>query len=93
MFNQQYQNYEDIPNVQNRLCWCRHYMGLMQKEVAELIGISRGHYIGIEVGYADCYPKEIVDKLAALYQIPIDDLVDNYNRFLLQRAVTKGKEK
>ena len=49
LFNQQYQNYEDIPNVQDRLRWCRHHMGLMQKEVAELIGITRGHYIDFEV--------------------------------------------
>ena len=82
LFNQQYQNYEDIPNVPDRLRWCRHHMGLMQKEVAELIGISRGHYIDFEVGYIDHYPKEIVDKLAALYQIPVDDLLDDYNRFL-----------
>ena len=82
LFNQHYQNYEDIPNVQDRLRWCRHHMGLMQKEVAELIGISRGHYIDFEVGYVDYYPKEIVDKLAALYKIPVDDLLDDYNRFL-----------
>ena len=82
LFNQQYQNYEDIPNVQDRLRWCRHHMGLMQKEVADLIGITRGHYIDFEVGYVDHYPKEIVDKLAALYQVPVDDLLDDYNRFL-----------
>ena len=82
LFNQQYQNYEDIPNVQDRLRWCRHHMGLMQKEVAELIGITRGHYIDFEVGYVDHYPKEIVDKLAELYQVPVDDLLDDYNRFL-----------
>ena len=51
-------------NVPDRLRWCRHHMGLMQKEVAELIGITRGHYIDFEVGYVDHYPKEIVDKLA-----------------------------
>ena len=82
LFNQQYQNYEDIPNVPDRLRWCRHHMGLMQKEVADLIGITRGHYIDFEVGYVDHYPKEIVDKLAALYQVPVDDLLDDYNRFL-----------
>ena len=82
LFNQHYQNYEDIPNVPDRLRWCRHHMGLMQMEVAELIGISRGHYIDFEVGYVDYYPKEIVDKLAALYKIPVDDLLDDYNRFL-----------
>ena len=79
LFNQQYQNYEDIPNVQDRLRWCRHHMGLMQKEVADLIGITRGHYIDFEVGYVDHYPKEIVDKLAELYQVPVDDLLDDYN--------------
>ena len=82
LFNQQYQNYEDIPNVPDRLRWCRHHLGLMQKEVAELIGISRGHYIDFEVGYVDYYPKEIVDKLAELYGVPVDDLLDDYNRFL-----------
>ena len=82
LFNQHYQNYEDIPNVPDRLRWCRHHMGLMQKEVAELIGISRGHYIDFEVGYVDYYPKEIVDKLAELYGVPVDDLLDDYNRFL-----------
>lgn len=84
LFNQQYQNYEDIPTVQDRLRWCRHHMGLMQKEVADMIGITRGHYIDFEVGYVDYYPKEIVDKLAALYQVPVDDLLDDYNRFLYQ---------
>lgn len=82
LFNQQYQNYEDIPNVQDGLRWCRHHMGLMQKEVADLIGITRGHYIDFEVGYVDHDPKEIVDKLAELYQVPVDDLLDDYNRFL-----------
>ena len=53
-----------------------------KKEVADLIGISRGHYIDFEVGYVDYYPKEIVDKLAALYKILVDDLLDDYNRFL-----------
>lgn len=48
LFNQQYQNYEDIPNVQDRLRWCRHRMELMQKEAADLIGITRGHYIDFD---------------------------------------------
>ena len=64
LFNQQYQNYEDIPNVPDRLRWCRR------------------HYIDFEVGYVDYYPKEIVDKLAELYGVPVDDLLDDYNRFL-----------
>lgn len=61
-FNQQYHSYEEIQNVPDRLRWCRHHMGLMQKEVAEQIGISRGHYIDYEVGYVDYYPKEALFK-------------------------------
>ncbi|MBB5265644.1 transcriptional regulator with XRE-family HTH domain [Catenibacillus scindens] len=56
-------------------------MGLMQKEVAERIGVSREHYIDFEMGNVDYYPKEIVDRLATLYHIPVDDLLDDYNRF------------
>lgn len=82
LFNQQYHNYEEIDNVPDRLRWCRHHMGLMQKEVAEQIGITRGHYIDFEVGYVDYYPKEIVDKLAAFYEIPVTDLLNDYNLFL-----------
>ena len=83
-FNQQYLSYHEIPTVPDRLRWCRHHMGLMQKEVAERIGISRGQYIGYECGTVDYYPKEIVDKLAALFEIPAHDLLDDYNRFLYE---------
>ena len=62
--------------------WCRHHLGLMQREVAELIGISRNEYIDLETGSVDYYDREIVDKLAALFKIPSDDLLDDYNRFL-----------
>lgn len=58
-------------------------MGLIQKEVAEQIGITSGHYIDFKVGYVDYYPKEIVDKLAAFYEIPVTDLLNDYNLFLL----------
>ena len=62
LFNQQYHSYEEIKNVPDRLRWCRHHMGLMQKEVAERIGVSREHYIDFEMGNVDYYPKEIVDR-------------------------------
>lgn len=47
-----------------------------------MIGITRGHYIDYEVSYVDYYPKESVNKLAKLYRIQVDDLLDDYNRFL-----------
>jgi DNA-binding XRE family transcriptional regulator len=57
-------------------------MGLMQKEVAAQIGVNRGYYVRLEAGDLEYYPKEIVDKLAAFYLVPVDDLLDDYNRFL-----------
>lgn len=84
LFNQQYHSYAEIDNVPDRLRWCRHHMGLMQKEVAKRAGISRSQYIAMETGKTDCYERGVVDKLAALFGIPVEDLLDGYNRFLYQ---------
>ena len=81
-FNKQYRSYSEIENIQDRLRWCRHNMGLMQKEVAEKIGMSQYHYQSLELGLVYYYPKEMVDKLAELFGIPVNDLLDDYNRFL-----------
>lgn len=81
-FNQQYHKYEDVPDVQDKLRWCRYHMGLSQKEVADLIGINRSVYINYENGKTVHYKKEIVDKLARLYNVPVDDFLDDYSRFL-----------
>lgn len=82
LFHQRHQRYEEIQTVSERLRWCRHHMGLMQKEVAEMIGVSSRQYMELEDGYLAYYPKEIVDKLATLYRVSVDDLLDEYNRFL-----------
>jgi hypothetical protein len=57
-------------------------MGLMQKEVAELIGVSRHVYIDLETGNVQAINKRIADKLSDLYHIPPTDLLDEYGRFL-----------
>ena len=68
----------------------------MQKEVAEHIGISEDQYTHYETGYAACIPKEMADKLAVFYQIPVDDLLDDYNLFLYYgqgQALLKHRQK
>lgn len=75
-------SYDQLETVPDRLRWCRHRLGLMQKEVADRAGISRSVYIQLETGACDVYPIPILDKLAALYNIPVADLLDDYNRFL-----------
>ena len=82
LLNEKYHTYGEIDNVPDRLRWCRHQLGLMQKDSAEAIGVSRSFYIHLENGDCEKYPFLIMDKLAKLYQVPVKDLLDDYNLFL-----------
>ena len=82
LFNRQYQRYQDINNVPDRLRWLRHDQGLMQMEVAQALGVSRGIYHSIECGVTQQIPKEMVDALSKLYGVPASDFVDEFNQFL-----------
>ena len=81
-FYKQYGCYEDIDNIPDRLRFCRHRLGLMQKEVARMAGISRNTYINLETGNLNSFNKATADKLATIFEIPVYDLLDGYNRFL-----------
>ena len=48
----------------------------MYLEVAEKLGISRKSYTSLENGKIIHYEKQIVDKLAELYQISVKELLD-----------------
>lgn len=82
IFNKQYGSYEEIENIPDRLRFCRHRLGLMQKEVARMVGISRNTYINLETGNLNSFDRATADKLAKIFEIPIHDLLDGYNRFL-----------
>lgn len=82
LLNKKYHSYEDIDNIPDRLRFCRHKLGLMQKEVAQIIGIPRITYINLETGNQNGFYKTTADKLSKLYNIPVYDLLDDYNRFL-----------
>lgn len=79
--------YEDLRTVPERLRWCRYQLGLMQKEVAQRAGISQTLYEEMERGDCREYPDYAVDKLAALYRVPVEDLLDGYSRFLYDGPV------
>lgn len=79
---QKYSSYGAIQNVPERLCWCRYRLGLKQKEVAEIIGVTKAVYQNWENAAVDLIPAEKVDKLAALYRVPIEDLMSDYTKFL-----------
>ena len=80
--HERYRRYEDIDSIPDRLRWRRHELGLLQKEVAAKIGIPRYVYSSLEVDEMDSYDPVVMDKLASLYHIPIDDLLNDYTRFL-----------
>lgn len=82
LFNKKYHSYENIDNIPDRLRFCRHKLGLMQKEVAQIVGIARSTYINLETGKFNGFDKTVADKLSKLFDIPVDDLLDDYNRFL-----------
>ncbi len=80
---ERYRRYEDIDSVPDRLRWRRHELGLLQKEAAEKAGMTRDVYHSLETGEAQACGPEALDRLAKLYRIPVCDLLDDYNRFLL----------
>ena len=92
LFNKQYGSYEDIDNIPDRLRFCRHRLGLMQKEVARMAGISRNTYINLETGNLNAFNKSTADKLATIFDIPVYDLLDGYNRFLCDGQAQRIKE-
>ena len=82
LFQNRWGSYGAIDNIPDRLRWLRHSRGLMQKEAAQIAGLSRGVYIDLETGAAKQMPAEAADKLAAFYGVPATDLMDAYSAFL-----------
>ena len=82
-FFRMYHSYADIPNPWDRLRWCRYGLDLLQKEVAAMVGMEEWLYRDLESGAFHCsFTPELADKLAALYGIPVEDILDDYTLFL-----------
>lgn len=82
LFQNRWGGYGAIDNIPDRLRWLRHSRGLMQKEVAQVAGVSRGVYADLETGASKQMPAHAADKLAAFYGVPTTDLLDDYSAFL-----------
>ena len=81
-FNIQYSDPSMISSVADKLRWYRYKNSLLQRDVADKLGIDRSTYMRYEEQEHDYYPIEHIEKLATLYGIPITDLLDEYNLFL-----------
>ena len=91
-FNLSYASPSQIIETADKLRWYRYQHGLLQREVAFLAGIDRSTYIHYENDEVEYYPVEIMKKIAALYDIPITALLDEYNTFLYHNQGKQIKE-
>ena len=71
------------PTTGYKLRWHRYQHGLMQSQAAQIMGISENAYKNLENGFVTGVALKKVDKLAKHYGIPVEELVDDYGRFLL----------
>ena len=82
-FYRMYHSYAGIPDPWDRLRWCRYGLDLLQKEVAAMVGMEEWLYRDLESGaFHRSFTPELADKLAALYGIPVEDILDDYTLFL-----------
>ena len=74
-FFHMYHSYSEITNPSDRMRWCRYSLGLLQKDVATMVGMEEWLYRDLESGaFHRSFTPELADKLVALYGIPVEDL-------------------
>ena len=78
-FHQRYRRYEEIDNVPDRLRWLRYRKGLMQTEVAQLIGVSVSTYKSMEKGISYRIPQARAERLDQLFNVPVTVFVNLSN--------------
>ena len=81
-FLRQHPNPDLLTHTAERLRWYRLQNELLQKQVADRLGIDRSTYIHYESKDYNYYPPDKLKLLADLFGVPVTALLDDYNRFL-----------
>ena len=81
-FNLRFSYASEITEIADKLRWLRYQKGLRQRDVADYAGIDRSTYVHYEEYGKDLYPPEHMEKIAQLFEAPVDMLLDDYNLFL-----------
>lgn len=86
--------YNELSTVADKLKYYRYLYNISQDEVADYIGISRCAYLKYEKGLSR-YPFKTMLRLAERYEVDIDDLFDDYHKFIYfkQERFIKGLRK
>ena len=66
----------------DKLRYYRYKKALRQRDVADYAGIDRSTYNSYEQDERDYYPIEILKKIAEVLEVDVEELLDDYNRFL-----------
>ena len=80
-YNLSITNLYQLKNISEKLRYLRLRESLQQKDVAKMIGIDRTTYISYESGLR-FYPLNIMLRLADIYKIDLDALLDDYHKFI-----------
>ncbi len=75
-FNLRFSDASEITEIADKLRWYRYQKGLRQRDAADYAGIDRSTYIHYEEAGRDFYPKEHMEKLAELFEVPVETLLD-----------------
>lgn len=82
-FNVQYPDPKMLTEIPDKLRYYRYRKCMLQRDVADSIGINRITYTHYEEKGRDYYPLNEMEKLAKLFEVDITELLDDYNTFLL----------
>lgn len=81
-FNLRYGDPDQIDHTADKLRWYRYRKGLRQRDVAAAIGVDRSTYVHMESRTCDYYPPELLERLSGVFDTSVEELLDEYNRFL-----------
>ena len=81
-FNLQFSDFSEITETADKLRWLRYHKGLRQRDVAAYVGMDRSTYVHYEEYGKDFYPMEHMEKIAQLFEVSVETLLDDYNLFL-----------
>lgn len=81
-FNLQFSDFSEITETADKLRWLRYHKGLRQRDVADYAEIDRITYVHYEEYGKDFYPPEHMERIAQLFEVPVETLLDDYNLFL-----------
>lgn len=85
-----------LEKIGDKLRWYRCQKGYSQKEMAAFAKVDRETYHSYEEDGRDYYPIEKIKRIAKILEIPVEKLMDDYNRFLCHdpgKQIQKKREK